>query len=130
MSFASRLKYRREEIGLTQVQLAKILGVSKGAVGNYETGVSSPKAEVLYRLFDVLGCEVNYLFQDEILWLAGVRKVIPQKGEQDFIKKYRSLDDYGKKNILTLLDNEYNRCQGKKHEQIKAEDGIDDCTVE
>ena len=62
MSFATRLKEQRERIGLTQVDLATALGVTKGAVGNYETGASSPKAEILYQLFDILHCDANYLF--------------------------------------------------------------------
>ena len=37
MSFGTRLKARREQLGITQPQLAEMLGVSKGAIGNYET---------------------------------------------------------------------------------------------
>ena len=54
MSFGSRLKARREQLGITQIQLAQKLGITKGAVGNYEAGISSPKADILYRVFDVL----------------------------------------------------------------------------
>ena len=36
MSFGTRLKARREQLGITQPQLAEMLGVSKGAIGNYE----------------------------------------------------------------------------------------------
>ena len=52
MSFSQRLKERREKVGLTQMELANILGITKGAIGNYETGFSSPKADILYKLFD------------------------------------------------------------------------------
>ena len=54
MSFGSRLKARREQLGITQIQLAQKLGITKGAVGNYEAEISSPKADILYRVFDVL----------------------------------------------------------------------------
>ena len=43
MSFGERLRRRREEKGMTQQQLARQLGISKSAVGNYETGVSMPR---------------------------------------------------------------------------------------
>ena len=52
MSFGEQMRRRREELGLTRQQLAQRLGVSVSAVGNYETGVSAPKEEVLLRLFD------------------------------------------------------------------------------
>lgn len=54
MSFGSRLKARREQLGITQIQLAQKPGITKGAVGNYEAEISSPKADILYRVFDVL----------------------------------------------------------------------------
>ena len=54
MSFGEQLKCRRKELGLSRSELAKQLGVSQSAVGNYETGVSFPKEDVLLRLFDAL----------------------------------------------------------------------------
>ena len=54
MSFSMRLKQARESAGLTQLELAKKLGVTKSAIGNYENGVSSPKEAVLLQIFDVL----------------------------------------------------------------------------
>lgn len=52
MSFGEQMRRRREELGLTRQALADRLGVSVSAVGNYETGISAPKEEVLLRLFD------------------------------------------------------------------------------
>lgn len=66
MSIGSRIKERREQLGMTQPQLADALGVSKGAIGNYETDANSPKASILYKVFDVLQCDANYIFQDEV----------------------------------------------------------------
>lgn len=64
MSFASRLRQAREQAGLTQLDLAEKLGVTKSAIGNYENGVSSPKWDVLLKIFDVLHVEPNFLYQD------------------------------------------------------------------
>lgn len=111
MSFHTRLKQRREEIGLTQIQLANLLGVTKGAIGNYETGLSSPKAEILFKVFNVLDCDANYLFQDEIKELKTDNFSIP---EIKMIKKYRSLDDYGKEMVTTVLEKEYIRSTAPK----------------
>ena len=59
MSFGSRLKERREALGITQPQLAKMLDVSKGAIGNYETDLNSPRATILYKIFEILNCDAN-----------------------------------------------------------------------
>lgn len=63
MSFGEQLKCRRKELGLSRSELAKQLGVSQSAVGNYETGVSAPKEEILLRIFDALHVEPNYLYR-------------------------------------------------------------------
>lgn len=64
MSFGNRLQERREELNMSRSELAKKLGVTQGAIWNYETGVSSPKETIMLKMFDVLGVEPNYLFQD------------------------------------------------------------------
>lgn len=64
MSFSSRLRQAREQANLTQQDFAKKLGVTKNAISNYENGVSSPKWDVLLKIFDVLKVEPNFLYQD------------------------------------------------------------------
>ena len=61
MSFGEQLRKRREELGMSRDTLAELLGVSRSAIGNYETGVSTPKEDVLLRLFDALQVDPNYL---------------------------------------------------------------------
>ncbi len=58
------IKKRREELGLSQEQLSKMLGVGKTSISNYEKNVSSPKETVMIQLFDALKCDANYLYQD------------------------------------------------------------------
>ena len=65
MSFQTRFKEQREAIGMSRAELARRLGVTTAAIGNYETGVSTPKADILFNVFDALQCDANYLFQDE-----------------------------------------------------------------
>ena len=66
MSIGTRIKEKRIAMGMTQKQLADKLGVKNTAIANYETGVSSPKESILFKLFEVLQCDANYLFQDDI----------------------------------------------------------------
>ena len=64
MSFGKQMRLRREELQLSRASLAEMLGVSPSAISNYENGVSSPKEEVLLRLFDALQIDPNYLYRD------------------------------------------------------------------
>ena len=107
MSFASRLKEQRERMGLTQAALAAKLGITKGAVGNYETGLNSPKAEILFKVFEVLHCDANYLFQDE---MSSLREDTASPDEMELlVKKFRRLDAVSQKVVLTVLDLELQR---------------------
>lgn len=50
-------------MGLSQEELAKKLGVTQGAVSQWETVGGSPFAEKLPELAKILGCTIDELFQ-------------------------------------------------------------------
>lgn len=100
MSFGEQLKCRRKELGLSRSELAKLLGVSQSAVGNYETGVSAPKEEILLRIFDALHVEPNYLYRGSFESAGG--DASPE--ERTLVEKYRALSPAGRQTIHTLLD--------------------------
>lgn len=62
--FGKRLREARKQMGLTQKELAERLNVGPSAIANYEKGTSSPKEDVLLKIFDALDIEPNFLFQD------------------------------------------------------------------
>lgn len=111
MSFGSRLRARREELGMKQSDLGTLLGVTGSAIGNYENGISSPRADILCRVFDVLKCDANYLFQDEMSELDADNITVP---EIRMIKKYRSLDVPGQEAVDLILDCEARRMDAAK----------------
>lgn len=101
MSFGTRLRERREALNMKQSELGKLLGVTGSAIGNYEKGVSSPKADVLYRVFDALECDANYLFQDEMN--AQTEKVPPNQDET-LLELFHSLNVEGQEKLLDYAD--------------------------
>lgn len=108
MSIGSRIKEARMALNYTQSELAEALEITTGAVANYENEVSIPKPEILYKLMNVLKCDANYLYQD--MYNSKNNDFIISSNEQSLIKKYRSLDGYGRKAINNVLDVEYERC--------------------
>ena len=50
MSFGQRLRQRRRELGISQGELAKALGVSLSAVSNYENGQNAMREDVLLQI--------------------------------------------------------------------------------
>lgn len=121
MSFSTRLRERREFLNMSRSELASALGVTVSAISNYENGVSSPKEEILYRIFSVLKVDPNYLWQDEVQLAS--KSFVCSFPEQKFIKKYRTLDEYGKEAVDAVLEVECRRCHQDITEFAAARNG-------
>lgn len=103
MSFASRLRQAREQSGLTQQDLAEKLGITKSAIGNYENGVSSPKWDVLLKIFDVLKVEPNFLYQDSFsLETPETNSLTPQQSA--LLSSFDLLNEEGQQKALDYVD--------------------------
>ena len=60
--FGDKLKELREKRGLTQIQLAEILNISKSAIANYESGLREPKDNLLWKkIASYFNVTVDYL---------------------------------------------------------------------
>ena len=59
--YSERIKQLRKERGLSQDQLAKILGVSRSTVGMYETGKREPDFESCEAIADFFNVDMDYL---------------------------------------------------------------------
>ena len=65
MSFADNLKMIRKEKGLTQEQLAEILGVSRQAVSKWESNNGYPETDKLIVIAKKFGVSLDYLIDNE-----------------------------------------------------------------
>ena len=61
MSFAQRLKKARTDRGLSQTDLASMVGIHYTQVGRYEKKGAQPSADVLAKLANALGVSSDYL---------------------------------------------------------------------
>ncbi|MBQ7799602.1 MAG: helix-turn-helix transcriptional regulator [Oscillospiraceae bacterium] len=59
------LKRVREAAKMTQTELADKIGVKPNAVSQYESGVRAPRAALLPKIAQVLGCTVDELLQEQ-----------------------------------------------------------------
>lgn len=107
MGIGKRIKEARLALDMTQEELANILGVTKGAVANYENETSHPKEPIMYKMFTALNVDANYLFQD-VVNLPSKNKEI-SLAEYEHIKKYRALDSEGQEHVNTVLEWETKR---------------------
>lgn len=99
MTIGQRLKEARLQRGMTQPELAEAVGVTKGAIGNYETDLSSPKEPILIKLMEVLQIDANYLYQD---YITSTSPLAPD--EEHLLTVYRGANDQAKVDAVYLLE--------------------------
>jgi transcriptional regulator with XRE-family HTH domain len=58
---AARLKELREQKGLTQEELAQVVGSSQRQISKYENGIQQPTSPVISSLADALNTTADYL---------------------------------------------------------------------
>ena len=61
MAFAERLKELRKQAHLTQVELAKRLGIGQSSYADWERGKKKPTQENLVKIAQVLSVSIDYL---------------------------------------------------------------------
>ena len=61
MDFGQRLKALRTQAGMTQLQLAQRIGVTKSVVSYYELQERTPSPEVLRKLAGIFKVSTDYL---------------------------------------------------------------------
>ena len=60
----ARMRERRIMLGLTQQQMAELIGVTYQQAHKYETGINRISAGRLYQIAQALGVDISYFFED------------------------------------------------------------------
>lgn len=131
--FADNLKKLRKEKGLTQVQFAKEFNISSGTIAMWETSKREPDIETIIKIAGFFNCSVDYLISkdestinDDVLDRVNVLdqdalgfygNIFDAEKENDLIKKYRTLDEFGRETVNCVADAEVRRCKTIKEQQ-------------
>ena len=59
------VKEMRKRSGITQTELARMMGVRQNTVSQWETGINHPHVEMLPDLADALGCTLDELLRSK-----------------------------------------------------------------
>ena len=87
MSLAEKLVSLRKQKGLTQMDLAEQLNVSRQAVSRWEVGVAVPSTDNLKILGELYGVRVDYLLNDkEIISESSERQELFQDVQVEPVK--------------------------------------------
>lgn len=111
MTFGEKLKIARTNAGLKQAELAKQLNTTGNTISNWEHNVSKPDLDTLSYICGILNVKASFFLE------AKVPEDEVTLTEFSIIKKYRDLDDDGRKNVDIALDRETNRVKALREAQ-------------
>lgn len=55
---------KRTQVGMSQRELAKKVGITDSAICQYESGKRSPNIQTLKKIAEILGCSVDDLIKE------------------------------------------------------------------
>lgn len=115
--FAERIKELRKEKGLTQIELAEAMKLSKGTVAMWEVGKREANFQTLSKLADYFQVPVDYLLglsnsksNDAYTEYLMAKALGPERKYEELFKDIRQLDDYGYILIEKVVTAEKQRC--------------------
>ncbi len=121
MTFTEKLDYLMKKKNIkNRSQLSKQSGIPYTTiVGFFEKSTENIRRTTLIKLADFFDCSLEYLVSDAITnedYGKNIGFNINSYEKQN-IRKYRALDEYGKKAVDGLLDTEYERCTAAVEEE-------------
>ena len=97
MSVAQKLKSKRKEKRLTQIQLAELSGVSQQAISFIESSRNTPTEGTLRLLAKALNCPISELLDDETQIKKDQQLT---HDEQHLLNLYNLLNESGKQVLI------------------------------
>lgn len=91
---ADRIKYLREQKGLSQSALAKRLGVTRSSVNAWELGISVPSTPYIVELSSIFSISTDYLLGVDTSATISVKELT----EEDVQIVHRIVEHLRKKN--------------------------------
>lgn len=96
MSVGNRIASKREELCLTQTELALRAGLKPPTISQYESGSRSPSYEALIKLSNALGVTTDYLVKGDNTKEVGITGTIPKV----LVRMMRSFSEENKEKLF------------------------------
>ena len=98
----NRIKILREELNMTQQELADKLDGAKSTVAMYENGSRKPSMEVLLKLSEIFNCSIDYLLCKTDT--RNPEKINIDEAEVSFLTGVKGLNETNKMIIKNTLE--------------------------
>lgn len=106
----NRIRELRNNKGITQTELGKILSVQKAAVSKYELGLTTPSPEILKKMSEYFNVSIDYLLGNDRQTASPPAEKMPkdmkkylEQSEVIFDGDIYHLDDEGREMVRQAL---------------------------
>lgn len=108
-----RIKAVRKSVGMSQRAFGESLGASRDIISNIEQGRQAINDTLVRLICKVYNINEHWLRtgEGEMLCNTSDESIVCCSEELELIKKYRILDEHGKKVVNFVLAEEYHRIQ-------------------
>lgn len=108
--FCNVLKQLRQEKGITQKEIAKILGISQAAYSLYEKGQREPKYEMLEKIADFFNVSVGFLVSGQKDYIYSIAEIpFSDRFSELFSGVSELAEEYGNKQKLQQISDSVNK---------------------
>lgn len=104
MDFSIRLKQVRLSKGISQQKLGDMLGLSKQAINNYESGANTPGHATFIKLADELGVSLDFLTGRSNSKHCSVLEEDAHPLLRSIMDKAARLSEEGKEEVVGLVE--------------------------
>ena len=101
-NIGSKIKERRNALGITQEHIASILDVNPSHISNIENGRANPSLTVLVKIANILECSVDFFIGDEYTYSSNNSKT--NSLDNKIMNKIKFCNDDKKIKILKIID--------------------------
>lgn len=108
-TIGQRIKQRRNQLGLKQMEVKNAVGVSSGNMSDLENGNRLPSAGTLIRLSQVLHCSTDYILTGESPDQEFFSSITAE--ESEVLRLYRKLSADDQEEILAIMRLKHGRAQ-------------------
>lgn len=100
ISIGERIKNRRKELQLSQMDIYQECDITSGALSKIENGKTIPSILVFYKLSQALKCDINWLLTGESSFLQNSKIC---KKEEEYLTLFQQLPDDDQDEIIDII---------------------------
>ncbi len=115
-----KIDFMMNKLNINKSKLSEISGVPYTTIDSfYKKGYENTKLSTIRKMAEALNVSLDYLVDDNITdeYYGQTNGFKINYNEMQHIKKYRTLDKYGKEMVCSALDIEFKRCQEQKNNE-------------